>query len=280
MKRLTAKSLTALLALLPGYAMAAGEGDSSHLPSLAHFIVKWLGPEWHWVEDWVDVIFGLLTTIVLASIVTRVYARREMIPGKLQNFLELLVEGLYNFIHSILGKDTRRYIPLLGTLFLYILINNLWGILPLGHSPSTSLEITLSMAIVVFFVVQYTAIKRTGLLHYADHLIGSPRGKIMWIMSPLLIPIFIIVHVVGEFAKPASLALRLFGNITGEDILVAAFVGLGIMALSFAHSPIGLPLNVPFILLGLLLSTVQALVFTLLSTIYILLMIPADEGHH
>ena len=92
---------------------------------------------------------------------------------------------------------------------------------------------------------------------------------------PLLLPI----HVVGEIAKPASLALRLFGNITGEDILVAAFVGLGLMVLSGLHSPVGLPLNVPFILLGILLSTIQALVFTLLSTIYILLMLPHAEGH-
>ena len=72
------------------------------------------------------------------------------------------------------------------------------------------------------------------------------------------------IHLFGELVKPASLALRLFGNITGEDILVAAFVGLGITALAFVGSPIGLPLNVPFILLGILLSTIQALVFTLL----------------
>jgi len=85
------------------------------------------------------------------------------------------------------------------------------------------------------------------------------------------------MHIIGELAKPFSLALRLFGNITGEDILVAAFVGLGLMALSFVHSPIGLPFNVPFILLGILLSTIQALVFTLLSSVYILMMLPHPE---
>ena len=87
------------------------------------------------------------------------------------------------------------------------------------------------------------------------------------------------MHIIGELAKPFSLALRLFGNITGEDILVAAFVGLGLAALSVFNSPIGLPLNVPFILLGILLSTIQALVFTLLSTIYILMMLPHEEHH-
>jgi F-type H+-transporting ATPase subunit a len=87
------------------------------------------------------------------------------------------------------------------------------------------------------------------------------------------------MHIIGEIAKPFSLALRLFGNITGEDILVAAFVGLGISALAFVGSPVGLPFNVPFILLGILLSTIQALVFTLLSTIYILMMLPHEEHH-
>ena len=103
---------------------------------------------------------------------------------------------------------------------------------------------------------------------------GEPRNAFGWILG---IVILFPVHLIGEFAKPFSLAVRLFGNITGEDVLVAAFVGLGITALAFAGSPIGLPLNVPFILLGMLLSTIQAFVFTVLSTIYILLMLPHTE---
>ena len=73
-----------------------------------------------------------------------------------------------------------------------------------------------------------------------------------------------------------SLSLRLFGNILGEDSLIAAFVGLGILALSFIHSPIGLPIQLPFFLLSMLLGTIQALVFTLLTTIYISLMLPHE----
>ena len=83
---------------------------------------------------------------------------------------------------------------------------------------------------------------------------------------------------IGELAKPFSLALRLFGNITGEDTLIAVFVVFGVAILSF--SPVGLPLQIPFYFLGLLLSTIQALVFTLLSTIYILLMLPHEEHAH
>jgi len=85
--------------------------------------------------------------------------------------------------------------------------------------------------------------------------------------------------VIGELAKPFSLALRLFGNITGEDILIAAFVSLGIMFMGLFHSPIGFPFQIPFILLAMLTSTIQALVFTMLSTIYFFMVLPHEEHH-
>ena len=224
---------------------------------------------------YIDIVYGLATSLIFAFFAMKVYRNRQMIPGQLQNFLELLVEGMFNFLQTILGKEAKKYTPFLGTLFFYILFNNLWGLIPGGHSPSTSINVTASLAIMVFLYAQYTGLRRLGFVGFMDHLAGQPRNVIGWCLVPLLLPI----HVIGEIAKPFSLALRLFGNITGEDILVAAFVGLGLMALSFAHSPIGLPLNIPFILLGLLLSTIQALVFTLLSTIYILLMLPHEEAH-
>lgn len=252
-------------------AVASEGGGGAHLPNALDMIFGHDGVLSHYK----DIVYALGTSVLFAFVSIRVYRNRKMIPGKLQNFLELCVEGMFNFITTILGKDAVKYTPFLGTLFFYILINNLWGIIPGGHSPSTSINITASLAIMVFLYSQYTGITRLGIIGWADHLAGQPRNIIGWVLVPLLLPI----HVVGEIAKPASLALRLFGNITGEDILVAAFVGLGLMVLSGLHSPVGLPLNVPFILLGILLSTIQALVFTLLSTIYILLMLPHAEGH-
>ncbi len=99
----------------------------------------------------------------------------------------------------------------------------------------------------------------------------------------MFVPIMFPVHVLGEIARPASLSLRLFGNVTGEDVLLYAFTSLGVAALAFMHSPVGIPFQVPFIFLAFLTSFIQALVFTLLSTIYILLMLPHDhkeEGAH
>jgi F-type H+-transporting ATPase subunit a len=246
-------------------------GGPPHLPSLVGLLFSHDSFAYHWI----NVIYAFSVGVLFVLVAQRVYARRMLIPGPLQNFVEMLVEGMYNFIHSILGKDAKKYIPFLGTLFFYILVMNLWGIIPFGHSPSTSVNITASLAILTFLYAQWTGISRNGVLGYIDHLIGQPRDVVSWCLVPLMLP----MHIIGELAKPFSLAIRLFGNITGEDVLVAAFVGLGVAALSFVNSPIGLPLNVPFIFLGILLSTIQALVFTLLSTVYILMMLPHEEEH-
>ncbi len=254
--------------LIPTVVFASGGG--THLPDV-------IGTFYHhgFMHTFKPAIFAFSLSVFFSFIAFKVYKNRQMVPGPLQNLVEMLIEGMYNFIQSILGKDTRQFIPFLGTLFFYILGMNLWGIIPGGFSPSTSLSITASLAILVFLYSQYTGISRLGIGGYFDHLMGSPRDVIGWCLVPLMLP----MHIIGEFAKPFSLALRLFGNITGEDILVAAFVALGISAIAFTGSPVGLPLNVPFILLGLLLSTIQALVFTLLSTIYILMMLPHEEAH-
>jgi F-type H+-transporting ATPase subunit a len=251
------------------------EGDHSGPPHLPNLVGLVLGHD-SWAYENVNLVFSWATMVFMVISAVIVYNRRSMLPGKGQNFVEILVEGMYNFLSSILGKkEARTYTPFLGTLFFYILLNNFWGIIPGGHSPSTAFNVTFTLAFAVFCYVQYIGMRRLGIKGYLHHMAGSPRGAIMWFLSP----IFLVLHIIGELVKPVSLSLRLYGNITGEDILVAAFVGLGIMALSFVGSPIGLPLDLPFIFLGILLSTIQALVFTLLSSIYILMMLPHEEHH-
>jgi F-type H+-transporting ATPase subunit a len=132
-------------------------------------------------------------------------------------------------------------------------------------SPTSSLNTTVALAVTVFFYVQWTGLRENGILGYLDHLMGSPRDLAGWVMVPLNLPL----HILEEFIKPLSLSLRLFGNILGEDSLIAAFVGLGIAALAFFHLPFGLPLQFPFLMLAMLTGTIQAVVFSLLSTNYI-----------
>lgn len=259
------------------HAQKAQEG----LKELANWITllseKWHGQPWadflhHWENvffAWI-IAFGLVTAALLGT------QRRKEVPGPFQNLLEAVVEGLERFIVDVLGERGKKFVPFIGTLFLYILCQNLIGIVPGMKSPTSSLNTTVALAVTVFFYVQWTGLRENGIIGYIDHLMGSPRDLVGWIMVPLNLPL----HILEEFIRPLSLSLRLFGNILGEDSLIAAFVGLGIAALAFAHLPFGIPLQFPFMLLALLTGTIQAVVFSLLSTIYISLMLPHEEHAH
>jgi len=234
--------------------------------------------EWaHFLHQYEVVIFSLFIAFLVCLVAWLASRRAKLIPSGLQNAVEALVESLNDFIVGILGpKFGPRYVPFLGTLFIYILAMNLFGLIPFMDSPTSNLNVTVGLALVVFVYSQYTGIRELGVVGYLDHLAGNPRTPLSWGLVPLMLPI----HVMGELAKPISLSCRLFGNIFGEDMLLVAFVTLGITTLSFANLPIGLPLQLPFMFLALLTSTLQALVFTVLSTIYLLLMLPHDDHEH
>lgn len=259
-----------------------GSGPMLELPDLIHNLKVYFGGPSERPENLIDYlfawrgnIFALLILIGISIVLLRGAAKREMIPGRFQNGVETVVEGFYNFIQGILGHHAREFVPFLGTLFLYIWFMNLAGLVPLMKAPTSLFETTLALALCVFLYVQITGFRKLGVWGYFYHLIGSPTDVMGWALVPLMLPL----HIIGEIAKPVSLSLRLFGNIMGEDVLIAVFTWLGVATLATIGSPIGIPLEFPFIFLGLLLSTIQALVFTLLSTIYFSQMLPHEEEH-
>lgn len=228
-----------------------------------------------------NVIFGALVIGILALLFGIASSKKAMIPGRLQSFCEMIVEGLNGFVCSIIGPDGRRYTPFLGTLFLYILTMNLLGLVPLmkantansitlqGPVPLPVPTTTVALAIVTFFVVQIIGITKQGIVGYLDHMAGTPRDVFGWVMSPLMFAI----HIIGEFAKPFSLTFRLFCNTMGGHILVAVFIGMGVSCF--------VPFQAPFLLFEIATSTIQAFVFTLLSTVYIAMMLPhGDHEEH
>ena len=265
-----------------GAAGHAAEHEVHELPNWITLITKFVhNPKVvGFLEQWEGMIWALGIALVLI-ILARLAARNpQMVPGRLQNVVEMVVETLSNFIVGVLGPDGRRYVPFLGTLFIYILAMNLAGAFPLGHSPTSSPNTTVALALCVFVYVHFIGLTRNGPVGYLKHLAGNPNSAVEWAFVPLMLPI----HVIGEIARPVSLSLRLFGNVTGEDVLLFAFCSLGVTTLSFIDSPVGIPFQVPFILLAFMTSFIQALVFTLLSTIYILLWLPheehGEEHHH
>ncbi|AVX19544.1 MULTISPECIES: F0F1 ATP synthase subunit A [Carboxydocella] len=180
-------------------------------------------------------------------------------PSGLQNVLELFVEGLYNFFEGMLGPErVKRYFPLLCTFFLFILTSNYVGLLPLsGHEgpyipPTATLSTTAALAIIVFFSTHIFGMMTHG-IGYFKHFVQP-----MAFMLPL--------NIVEEIVRPVSLAMRLYGNIFGHELVVGTLLAL---------APAIVP--VPMQLLGVLTGAIQAFVFTLLAASYIG---GATEKHH
>jgi len=258
----------------------AAESAHEGIPELPNVITV-LSERWHdnllvsWLHHWENLVFSAGIGLALGLIAWRYARKPAIIPSGAQNLLELFVGGVDRFVQSILGPAGRRYTPFVGTLFLYIWCMNLAGLVPGLKSSTANLNTTAALALVVFSYVQWTGIRHLGLLGYLDHLAGQPRDLVGWLLVPLLLPI----HILGECIKPLSLSMRLCFNVFAEDVLLAVMVGLGLALAVAMRLPLGLPLQLFVVPLVVIFSTVQALVFSLLSTVYIGLMLPHEEHH-
>ena len=220
----------------------------------------------HFLLIWENVIFSLMIVAIISLLAYFASRKSSMIPGRLQLFMEIIVGGLDDFVCGILGPDGKRFTPFIGTLFLYILFMNLFVLIQLFKSSTANLSTTVALALCVFLYVQYTAVKENGLLGYIDHLMGNPRGIIAF---TVFIPVLLFfIHIISELVKPLSLALRLRSNIWAEDMLLAVSAQFGIG---------GVPLFLFNMLLVILSGIMQAVVFSLLTTVYFALVLPHHE---
>lgn len=192
------------------------------------------------------IILGVVTVLCLI-----VKANLKEKPGIFQNMVETGVEYLDNFFEGILGKKkSRQYFTFLASLFIFIIFANYSGLIPgvgitdYAKAPTASLSVTAGFGLVTFVFLQYAGLK-VGVKHYFKRFI-SP----MFFMLPLLL--------LDEFIKPASLALRLFGNVFGEEMVTEELYHI---------FPIGIP--VVMMVLSILFCALQAMVFTMLTSIYL-----------
>ena len=195
----------------------------------------------HVIHSWFVMIVLIIGSIMLSRGI-------QMIPKKGQTFLELVVGGLEDFMVDITGPEGRAFFPFIATLFIYILTCNLLGLVPGFFSPTANLNTTLSMAICTFILTHIIGIKFHG-AKYIKHFLGP-----VWALAPLMF----IIELIGHFARVMSLSIRLFGNIFGKEKVLGILFALA----GFALAPL------PILFLGLLVSFIQALVFTLLSVVY------------
>ncbi len=264
---------------------AHAQGGHAEHPELPNFITylrsMYAGkeqPAWvTFLHTWENVVFSLIAALILIVVFGLGARPKRMVPTGLQNLAEALLGGLNDFFLGILGPGGKKYVPFVGSLFLYIVTMNWMGLLPFMKAPTSSLNTTLALALCVFVYVQYIGITKNGIGGYLYHFAGQPKDAIGWGSAILLFPI----EIMGELIRPVSLTFRLFGNILSEDILLAVLVGLGVTLMAGLNSPIGLPLQVPFYFLFTLFGLIQGLVFSLLASIYISMMLPHDDhGHH
>jgi len=204
----------------------------------------------HWLHEHHLVVasyswFIMAMLALFAFLATR---RMSMIPGGVQNVMETILGGFDDLITETMGPEGRRFFPLIATLGLYILASNLIGLLPGFESPTANLNTTVSMALVVFFMTHAVGIRMHG-FKYVKHFLGP-----IWWLTPLMV----VIEIVSHFARVISLSFRLFGNIAGEDKVLAVVVLL---------VPFLVPL--PVFVLMIFTSFIQTVVFMLLAMMYI-----------
>jgi len=189
--------------------------------------------------------FIMLILIVLGVIATK---GMQMIPTRGQNIWEIVVGGIEEFTVDVAGEEVRRFFPVLATVFIYIFICNLSGLLPGFYPPTAAVNTTLACAIVVVVLTHVIGFMFHGAKYY-KHFMGP-----IWWMSPIILPI----EMIGHAARLLSLSIRLFGNMAGHELVLAI---LFLLAGAF-FAPL------PIMALGIFVSLVQAFVFFLLSTMY------------
>ena len=259
------------------------EEGAAELPNWLVILHDWNpgNPVIDWLEENQVIVFAWIAGLLFLLISWIAMRNPQMVPGKLQNAIEWMVESLENVAGGLLGeKHIQRHFPIIGALFFYILTINMLGILPGMKSATSSLDLTLALALITFLYVQFWGIRNLGIVGYLDHLAGSPRDAIGWAMLPVMLP----VHILGELAKPVSLSCRLFGNIFGEDTLIVVFVSATALLIKASLSALAVPpmagITALFMMLQTLTSIVQALIFSLLATVYLYMMLPHEEHGH
>ena len=183
-------------------------------------------------------------------------------PGKLQILMEDGVQALVGMMEQWIGPKGPRYLPLVGTLFVFILCSNYLGLVPGFMAPTSSINVTLGCALTIWVYYHFHGFKEQGIVNYIKHF-ALPPGSPIW-MAPLMF----IIEIISHLSRVMSLSLRLFGNIFGEELVIAILFGL---------VPFIIPL--PMMFLGLITGGLQAFIFVLLSIIYLQGAVAVEHEH-
>jgi len=226
-------------------------------------------------------VMALLTALAFAA-----SRNLQLVPRGLQNVMEVVLEQFLTLLDEVIGHEGRRYLPLIGTLGLFILASNLLGLVPGLMAPTSNLNTTAACGIIVFLTYHWIGIKKQGLVSYLRHL----GGPIVW-----LAPLMFVIEIFSHLARPLSLSVRLFGNMMGGHILLAVMFLLtgfdGLIGWLLTGKLMALLMGLPgaallvlftagFLLpLKLFVAFLQSFIFCMLSMLYIAGAVEEAEHH-
>jgi len=234
--------------------------------NLGNGFISGAHPDWHSSEPVLTAMIYMVFLFSLVMVARRklVNLREAAIPSDkltLVTFFEVFVGYFYNLLKDVMGPQrAKEHLPLIGASALFIIFSNLIGLVPGFGSPTSSLNVTLGMAMVVFVAFNYHGIKKQGALNYFKHFMGP-----VWYLAPLIF----VIEIISTCIRPITLAVRLMMNIAVDHLLGAIFIGL-----------VTLFVPIPIMFLGLIVCVVQTLVFCLLTAVYIGLATEEHEHDH
>ena len=255
------------------------------------------------VGDWFlltnHMVMLVLTAVIMLLVfpaLTAPYRDGEHVPTGSRNFFEAILLYIRNDVAKpVLGDDADRFMPFLWTLFFFILINNLLGLLPLEPitadvsgflglphavygTATANLYVTGALALIAWLVIQFSGIRANGVGTYAKHFLGGAP----WYMAPIMVP----VEILGVVIKPCALAIRLFANMTAGHLLVAVLLGFTGTAAALGTGAligIGIPVVIgttAIMVLETFVAFLQAYIFTFLTALFISQLVVHEHEHH
>lgn len=211
-------------------------------------------------QEWM-ILSHYVLVLAIVFLISRAATRKmQLVPTGSQNVMETFVGGIISMGSDTMGeKNARTYMPLIGSLALVIFVSNMIGVIPGFEAPTSNINFTAALALIVFVYYNYLGIKKNGFINYFKHFMGP-----MPILAPLMFPIEIISHL----SRIVSLSFRLFGSVRGDDMFLMVLLML---------VPWILPL--PGFFLLFVMGVLQAFIFSILTYVYIAGSIMMEEEH-
>ena len=216
----------------------------------------------HVVFLWIAAVVLIIGLVLVAR-----KNKRQIVPTGFGNLVEVFIVFVRDeIVIPNMGHGGIKYLPYLLTTFFFILLMNLFGLVPYGASATGNVSVTGGLAVIAYVMIQFAALRAQGVAHYLAHFTGG----VHWLLWPIMIPI----EILGTFTKAFALCIRLFANMTGGHIVIVSLLGL-IFVFGKISPTIGYAVSIPSVLftlginfLELFVAVLQAYIFTMLTSLF------------